>query len=610
MPAIIQDVLSLVAPSSVYTVLQRFTMPTAAGPKAVIALTFESSKILQSLYTLMLKMIVIQIWYLIVLIGISLSASPKKQRSHNISIANVIIWNAQAAPLDIVKLMFGYIAHISLYALTWTVLAAFAWAASIALSLLVSPDLIIGMAAPVAADAIYVPEYSPYKNTSSYSLRVEQISTPANLRAIGLADNLTTSANVSVGTPTTSVDGYGETIYQLDYSYQLSDVDFGLQHASGLLLAVNGSCITDYTWFAAKVDNPFIVTDVYVLFGNDSNTGNASTADGGPPLATFYLDPAGPQAPIGSNISYAIIISSLGRKSFTPSSDPWYQTAQLPDDPAGAGYIVSRGKPVLSCWQTDIWSYGNESRSINDLEQLGVLPHSLVLIFQHFLSVPRIFNLAQSLGTTALKSATGSQGYYFDAQTSNIHDDLQRLVLGAYEATKNTLQETTKFSRQYTDISNLVLDDNGNVLPGTDEFVIYTGEAAALSIPMLIAVPIIAVLLLALNFLLTTSLPCYALPWGYVDALRAAVIYSALDNDPNNDLWDRSTPAPIYKVDPSKKGIVHEAHVRPGYNPDKRTLSWLGSGHGTPAMSPVFEKKAGDASIVPPAASPSSQKQD
>lgn len=172
----------------------------------------------------------------------------EKQRSHNISIANVIIWNSQAAPLDIAKVMFGYIAHISLYALTWTVLAVFAWIASVALSLLVSPDLIIGMAAPVKSDAIYVPQYSQSHNTSSYSLRVEQISTPANLRAIGVADNLTTSANVSVGIPnisTAMIDNVETTILQLNYDYRLSDVDFGLQHARDLFLDVNGSCITE-----------------------------------------------------------------------------------------------------------------------------------------------------------------------------------------------------------------------------------------------------------------------------------------------------------------------------------------------------------------------------
>lgn len=201
------------------------------------------------------------------------------------------------------------------------------------------------------------------------------------------------------------------------------------------------------------------------------------------------------------------------------------------------------------------------------------------------MSVPRIVNLGQALGTTALKSATGSQGYYFDAEASNLHDDLQRLVLGAYEATKNTLQEITRISQEYSDITNLVIDVHGNTLPGIDEFVIFTGDAMALSIPMLIAVPIIAVLLLALNFLLTTGFPCYAWPWGYVDAFRAAIIYSALDNDPKNDRWDRSTPAPIYKApdEENKKVAVDGALVRPAFDPRSRHLSWRSLKDGKPA---------------------------
>lgn len=165
------------------------------------------------------------------------------------------------------------------------------------------------------------------------------------------------------------------------------------------------------------------------------------------------------------------------------------------------------------------------------------------------------------------------QGRYFDAKISNLHDDLQRLILGAYEATKNTLQETTKFSRQYPDISNVVLDKNSNMLPGADAFVICTGNTAALSFPMLIAVPIIAILPLGLNFLLTTSFSCYALPWGYVDALKAAVTYSELDSEKSNDLWDRSTPTPIFKADLKAEGVVHESRVSPKYDCKNRTLS-------------------------------------
>jgi hypothetical protein len=114
---VVADILSVVAPSKVYNVLMKFNFPTNTGSKAAVALTFEASKILQNLYGLMLKAIVLQLWYLVVLLGIAVSANPTKQRSHNITIANVIIWNAQTSPLDIVKLMFGYIAHISWYAL-------------------------------------------------------------------------------------------------------------------------------------------------------------------------------------------------------------------------------------------------------------------------------------------------------------------------------------------------------------------------------------------------------------------------------------------------------------------------------------------------------------
>lgn len=574
--AVIPDLLALVAPSADYDLLKRFTMPTLEGPKAAIAVTSETSKVLQSLYTLMLQMIVTQIWYLVVLVGMALSASPKKKRSHNISIANVIIWNAQASPLDIIKLMFGYIAHISLYAILWAFLAALAWAASIVLSLLVSPDLIIGQAAPVSINAIYVPELSTISTTSSYSLRVNQLSTPSNLRAIGLADNLTSNANVEVGKPIVSTDpSSGAQVYKIDYAYGLTDVDFGLQNASGLYLNVSGSCFTDYSWYYGDDDSTDILQDVYLKFGTGPFV-NVSTADGGPPLCTVYLHPGLPTSPIGSNISYAIVPSTMQRKSYTEGTDPWYLTSVLPElDPHGAGYAVQRARPVLSCWQTDIWSYGGQSRSINDLAQLGALPSSLVAVFQRFLGVPRIVGLTQALGTTALKSATGSQGFYFDAQTSNLHDDLQRLILGAYSATKNTLQETTKFSRQYPDITNLILGTDGNPLPGTESFVIHTSDASALSIAMLISVPIVAFLLLGLVFLLTTSLPCYALPWGYVDALRAAVLYSALDlEDGTTDNWDRSTPTPFYKGEKGEGGKRHEAHVRPIYDRAKRTLSW------------------------------------
>jgi hypothetical protein len=157
--------------------------------------------------------------------------------------------------------------------------------------------------------------------------------------------------------------------------------------------------------------------------------------------------------------------------------------------------------------------------------------------------------------------------------------DLERLVLGAYQATKNTLQESTQFSTQYSDIGNIMLNNDSMLLPGADQFVIYTPDAAALSLAMIIAVPIIAVLLLGINLLLTTNY----FPWGYVNSLKAGVIFSALDEkDANTSRWDRSSTAPVYKYHGDEEGAVQTALVRPGLDPKRRTLSWLAAHEDKP----------------------------
>lgn len=155
-----------------------------------------------------------------------------------------------------------------------------------------------------------------------------------------------------MGKPITSIDAFSQSVsqsvYRMDYSYSLSDVDFGLQNATGPLLTVNGSCFTEYTWYNGTDDSPDVSKDIYLTFCS-SNMSNVSTSDGGPPIATFLLNPAPPSAPIGSNISYAIVVSSFPRKSFTTGLHPWYATVGLKEDPLGARYIVARRLPPLNC---------------------------------------------------------------------------------------------------------------------------------------------------------------------------------------------------------------------------------------------------------------------
>jgi hypothetical protein len=181
----------------------------------------------------------------------------------------------------------------------------------------------------------------------------------------------------------------------------------------------------------------------------------------------------------------------------------------------------------------------------------------------------------QALGTSALKSAAKALGRYFDAESSALHSDLERLVLGAYVATKNTLSETTMFSTQSADIPNAMMGNDSQILPGAGDFVIYDSGVSALSIPLLIAVPLILTVLLGIIFL-TTSLLCYAPPLGNVDALKATILYSSLDLEDQKDDWVRKSSTPFWSE--VGGGTECNAYVQPIYNRESRTLSWQKTG--------------------------------
>lgn len=355
-----------------YVFLQRFSMPNKDGPEDAIAVTFETSKILLSFYTIMVGVIMLQLWYLVILVGIGISA--KSQRlTRNMGVANVAIWNSQASPLSVIKAMFNYRSHIPLYALAWAFAALLAWAGSFTMSLFVSPKLIIGAAAPANMKSIYAPTVPQNLESSAY-LRWLSLQVPSNLRAIevlgavnsttGQATNVT-SFNVTVEEPKISTNAEGNQTYQVDYSYDLDWVDFGMQHLEGLRLDVQGSCITEYNWYAGyQVDTSNATYDTYFLYGNQINNITVSQSDGKPPLVTFVA----PENQSGANISFVAIISSVQRRSFTQGTDPWYLTESVTGEPHGANNIVQRARPPLSCWQQDMWSRGDKSASILQIE--------------------------------------------------------------------------------------------------------------------------------------------------------------------------------------------------------------------------------------------------
>lgn len=551
-------------------------MPTASGPKHAISVTTEASQVLLSLYALMVNLMILNAWKLVVLLGIAVFAR-RQNLTRNMGVANVAIWN-DPAPLSIVKSMLTYRAHIPMYAFGWASVAILAWAANSAASLLVAPHLILGTAAPANPAMVSVPAES-LDDYSSKTLRISSLEVPSNLRAIDILDSInsttgtaSTSANyqsqfnVSVGNTISWVDANGNLMNQVDYSYRLSGNDFGLQRARNLHLDVQGSCRTEYGWYLGGIIDQGIIVDYYNIFGTNFT---ASVTDSKRPIGTVTVNGTSS----GSNITWAVLISSVQRNSFTPGTDPWYLTQTLSGDPVGAGYTVKAGRPPLSCWESNVWSYKGKQKSILDIDQLELLQPAMIAIFQRFLSAPRITSLIQGLDASALKSAATAKGTYFDAGSANLHDDLQHLVLGAYVATKNTLAESVLFNNPYSDIPNLLYNGTTNqLLPGAGDFIINGSDFAALSILVLIVVPILTVLLWATAFVLTGDfLP---LPWMYINALKAPVLYSALDvhssETEENSQWKRtSTP---YHED---RGAL--VQVRPTYDKRSRTLSWASS---------------------------------
>jgi hypothetical protein len=125
-----------------------------------------------------------------------------------------------------------------------------------------------------------------------------------------------------------------------------------------------------------------------------------STLEGYAPIDYFYFGNWSRISAIVYNNTYSIIISTIQRSSFTVSSDPWYLTStSLVDnsDPLAAHiYTAQRQRPVLSCWQTDIWSYQGHNATTAYLISIPNLnfPTALQTVLFNQFGYPKIVYLA------------------------------------------------------------------------------------------------------------------------------------------------------------------------------------------------------------------------
>ncbi|ORY70338.1 uncharacterized protein BCR38DRAFT_481472 [Pseudomassariella vexata] len=227
-------------------------------------------------------------------------------------------------------------------------------------------------------------------------------------------------------------------------------------------------------------------------------------------------------------MSWAAYISSVDRLSYSPGTDPLYLTKK-----DRYYHRVKAGRPALSCWEVNQvndlfteqpqadWSLNGRSSTILNLnEDLGI-PKSLAAIFVRYLGIPKVVNIGILLGQSALASSQFALGSLLDAGTSNMSQDLHRLILTSYIATTNTLTDTTLYP--HDDIPNQALGKDQKPKPNVGDFVVFTPDVATLSVKNLAIIPVFSVLLAVTAFVLLKWTPLRS-----VKALDAVVLHHTL----------------------------------------------------------------------------------
>jgi hypothetical protein len=507
-------VFSFLSPAGqTYLLWHRFKMPTQSGPRDAVAVESQVADKLVSAYTFMLEHIVLLVWSIAVVTGLLICVQIYEE-THPNSPFSTEIWQKRSSPYEILILAlknFKKSKSSRWFILIWLITALAFVVVKYTVPIIFAPYIKIGSAAPVNASAIFVPSRAGSTELSNLSnqenIKIYNFNVPAALRAVGSVDGvqgtLTGNSSVSVDQPEIIEElEDGEVVMQIGYRYSVTGLDLGLQYQPDLVFNVEGSCITDYSWWYGgdPLTNTICtgaLVDNYYWFNNTSIPPQIVSKCDGVPLAFFNALP--PSSESSGNWTWGAIISSINRTSFFPGTDPWYRTGPNPlyeTDPNVLGEsMVMPKRPALSCWENDVWSYQGNNGSTLDLSYLPGLDMSqgMIDILTAYLAQPMIFTLGTYLHASSLKSSTTSLLTVIDANISTIYNDLERLVFASYIATVNTLTETTLYAPS-DGFPNLV-QANGTILDGAGDFVIFSSDVAALSVRTLIIVPTLAVTL-------------------------------------------------------------------------------------------------------------------
>jgi len=474
-------------------------MPTTYGSFDSVAIPSKYAEQLIAAYTFLLKDMILAIWVTTILACVFLSIR-KYGREHDSHKVSAAMWSKRSSPFDILLLTVKHFLNPS-YSRLIIVFSVFLAVAFFvlehAIPIVFAPWIILDHAAPVALEAIYVPSLQGINaNDPKNLLAYYSLQTPSALRAVGSIDGVNSTfpsnASISIDQPEIlEVRKNQDLVMRMGYQYNVTGADLGLQNYWDLVLYVEGSCTTEYGWLSFSnysQSDPNVYVDQYNVFNDSSKPQLVSREDGPAPEAFFWLgDKVSP-----SNFTWAMIISSLSRASNYPGNDPLYRTANKSGE-----YIVYAGRPALSCWQNDVWSYRGQNSTITELNSTALpgldLSPGLQSTLIQFLGTPKIFTLGVVLGGSALQSASTEVENVFNASSSSMQADLSRLVFASYIATVNTLTDTTLFPQIRGVLNDITT--NPQSYGGVGEFVIWSNDVIALSVSALIIIPTITVAL-------------------------------------------------------------------------------------------------------------------
>jgi hypothetical protein len=528
-------------PRDTYLLWKRFSFPSENGPKSAFAVPTWVANQLNSAYSVMLGMLMAQVWTIIIAVLLYYLLKwrrKKKGESKSFHPLVPILWNNRGELLGSFTETFKYTQEGTEKIRVWMVgiliLVLIAYIGQTALSIIVPPLIILNNTAPVNPNAVYVPTVKT-DNPSTAARYVLEV--PSALRAVGSTDSAKELLNQRVTIPPTETlgkTGDGESIIGISYSYDVTGADFGLQKYPELTLDVSGSCVTDYSFFVKSANSTPYLVDWYIIY---NQTESASLFDGREPVASFYPGETFIKGTLEtSNATWAALVSSTQRTSFTAGTDPWYLTEPVSNADTDTAYQVRSARPVLSCWEDNVWSYKGHNSTVLGLNSTMLpgldLSIGIQTIFAAHLAQPMILTVATHLGLSALLSTTTAVNQIFDAGASSIQNDLSRLVQAAFIATSNVLTDTTL----YPSSSDETLENWVAGTSGVGDFVVWSPDASALSMTVLITIPS----LLAGVWLLATLL-LFLTPVRVINGLDSGLMFTTIkkENPDFNPVHDK-----------------------------------------------------------------------